>query len=291
MGGARLATSILWVVLVSATLVGADTSLAEPQVTPTPSPTPAPPLIPGPKPHVRPDDKRRTVRSYGHNLGYNILSVLQSDNHESLVIAAGLTIPSFALDDDIQQHFIDHPAESFGDTGATLGGALAIGGVTIGLFSAGRISRGDTFRAASYDLSQAIIVTQIYTYALKLATQRERPDKSNNHSFPSGHASNAFAMASVITRHYKKLAIPAYAFGTYVAVSRLAAERHHFSDIVAGAGLGVSVGRVVVRRNGRPPDPKPLELPGSPSRHMTWDVTPWAGPSSDGRGLALILSF
>jgi membrane-associated phospholipid phosphatase len=275
------------------TVVRADPVFAstEPQASATPPPTPAPPLIPGPKPHVQPDDKRRTLRSYGHNLGYNFISVFQSDNHESLVIAGSLAIPAFALDDDVEQYFIDHPNDSFGRIGADLGGALAVGGLTIGLFSAGRISRGDTFRAATYDLSQAIIVTQVYTYALKLATQRERPDHSDNHSFPSGHASNAFTMASVISRHYRKLAIPAYAFGTYVAVSRLAAGRHFFSDVVAGAGLGVSVGRAVVRRNGRPPDPRPATS-AEPSTHAAvWDVVPWAGPSGDGRGLELVVRF
>jgi hypothetical protein len=254
-------------------------------------PRPAPPLIPGPGARVQPDDKRRTLRSYGHNLAYNFLAVLQRDNHGPLLITAALTGASLGLDDTCEQYFTDHPHEDFGKIGASLGSTAAVAGVTIGLFSAGRISRGDRFRAASYDLSQAFIVTEAYTWALKLAVQRERPDGSDNRSFPSGHASNAFAIASVISRHYKKLAIPAYAFGTYVAVSRMAAEKHFFSDIVAGSGLGLVIGRVVVRRNGRPPDPKPGEAKEPPADKTTWDVTPWAGPSGDGRGLMLVVRF
>jgi hypothetical protein len=130
----------------------------------------------------------------------------------------------------------------------------------VGLFSAGRISRGDRFRAASYDASQAVIVNWTYTSALKLAIHRERPDMSDHSSFPSGHSSNAFAMASVFAKHYKKLAIPLYGAATYVAVSRMAANKHYFSDIVAGSSLGWVIGRSVVRRNSRPPDgeaPKP----------------------------------
>jgi hypothetical protein len=240
---------------------------------------------------VRPDDKRRTLRSYAHNLAYDFVAVVQRDNHKPLLITAGLTAPSFALDNNWEQYFNDHPHENFGEIGATLGGGVAVAGLTVGLFSAGRISRGDTFRAASYDLSQAILITQVYTQALKLVTQRERPDGSNNLSFPSGHASNAFAMASVIARHYKKLAIPAYAFGTYVAMSRMAAGKHFFSDIVAGSGLGLGIGRVVVRRNGRPPDPKPSTTEGPPPEKTTWSLVPWAGPSGDGRGLALVVQF
>lgn len=228
------------------------------------------------------------MRSYGHNLAHNFLGVLGRDNYKPLFITAALTAPSFALDHDCQRYFHDNPAESFGRIGASLGGTVAVVGGTIGLFSAGRISRADGFRAATYDLSQAVIVTGVYTLGLKVAVQRERPDGSDNLSFPSGHASNAFAIASVLARHYPRLAIPAYGFGMFVAVSRMAAEKHHFSDIVAGSGLGVSIGRVVVRRNGRPPDSKPA---GPAPDKTAWQVMPWAGPSGDGRGLTLLVTF
>jgi membrane-associated phospholipid phosphatase len=263
------------------------------QETPPPAgPTPpqAQPVLPGPRPHGPPDDKRRTVRSYLHNLAYNFVAVPQHENRKALLVSAGLTAPSFLLDDEFKQYFVDHPHEGFGDIGAKLGGSAAVFGVTVGLFSAGRISRGDRFRAASYDLSQAIIVNEVYTTALKLAVGRERPDESNQRSFPSGHSSNAFAMASVFSKHYKKLAIPLYGFATYIAVSRMAANEHWFSDVVAGSCLGWVIGRSVVRRNDRPPDAKPT--PDEPaSQPATWQVAPWAGPAGDGTGLRVTLTF
>jgi membrane-associated phospholipid phosphatase len=121
--------------------------------------------------------------------------------------------------------------------------------------------------------------------------QRERPDMSDHRSFPSGHASNAFAMASVFARHYKKLAIPLYGVATYVAASRMAANKHYFSDVVAGSGLGWVIGRSVVRRNGRPPDSQALK-PDEPAPHeATWQVVPWGGPAGDGTGFRLTVSF
>jgi hypothetical protein len=262
--------------------------------TPTLDPPPkvAPPIIPGPMPsRLRPDDKRRTVRGYFNNLGYNFLGVLTRGNHKPLLITTALTASSFLLDDEGKKYFVDHPHSSWGTIGSNLGGTLAVGGLTIGMFSAGRISRGDKFRATSYDLSQAIIVTAVYTSALKVAVRRERPDGSNNMSFPSGHSSNAFAAASVVARHYPKLAIPLYGVATYIAVSRMAANKHHLSDIVAGGGLGWGIGRAVVRRNGRPPDVKPGETGEPPPDKTTWLVTPWAGPAGDGRGLAIVVTF
>lgn len=245
-------------------------------------PSPAPPEA-APKRRL-PDDKRRTLRSYGSNLAYNFAGFFTTGNHLPLVITASLTGPAFLLDEECQTYFQDHPHEDFGRIGAALGGTVAVAGMTVGFFSAGRIARGDRFRATTYDLSQAIIVTQVYTQALKYAVGRERPDHSENVSFPSGHSSNAFTAATVISRHYPRLAIPGYAVATFIAVSRMAANKHFFSDIVAGAGLGVSVGRLVVRRNGRPPD----DPPPAPA---TWDLVPARDAHGDGRGLTLVLRF
>jgi membrane-associated phospholipid phosphatase len=286
MGHRRLVLSCL-VFMALAPSIGAQ----EPSPPADPKPPQAPPLVPGPRPHGPPDDKRRTVRSYVHNLAYNFLAVPQRENVKGLVIAAGLTAPSFLLDEECKQYFADHPHETFGKIGANLGGGLAVAGLTVGVFSAGRIARGDTFRSASYDLSQAVIVNGVYTQLLKFAVQRERPDKSDHKSFPSGHASNAFAMAATFAKHYKKLAIPLYGFATYVAVSRMAASKHYFSDIVAGSGLGLVIGSSVVRRNDRPPDVKQPKPDEPTPEAATWQVVPWAGPAGDGTGFRLVVTF
>jgi membrane-associated phospholipid phosphatase len=76
--------------------------------------------------------------------------------------------------------------------------------------------------------------------------RRTRPDGSDNVSFPSGHTASAFATASVLQRHYGwKIGVPAYAFGAYVASARLAADKHHLSDVLMGAGIGLVAGRAV----------------------------------------------
>ncbi len=81
---------------------------------------------------------------------------------------------------------------------------------------------------------------------LKYTIQRERPDGSNNLSFPSGHAASAFATAGVIHKHYGwKGGIPAYAFGGYVALARMSWNKHHATDVVMGAGLGLASARTV----------------------------------------------
>ena len=51
------------------------------------------------------------------------------------------------------------------------------------------------------DLIQALAVSEFMTQTLKHITNRERPDQSNNTSFPSGHAADTFAFATALERH------------------------------------------------------------------------------------------
>jgi hypothetical protein len=235
-----------------------------------------------PRPSLR-ADKRRTIRGYGNNLLYNVLGVVTTGNHEPLLVTTALTLPALAWDDEGMKYFAQHPHENFGKIGSQMGGSLAVAGLTIGFFSAAQISQGERFYASTYDVSQAIIVTQVWTQALKLAVRRTRPDGSNRLSFPSGHSSNAFTAATVIGRHYPKLIVPGYGLATYIAISRMAANKHHFSDIVAGAGFGYGVGRLVVRRNSRAPD--------APGANQKVFLAPDGGPKGDGAGFRLTVSF
>ena len=103
----------------------------------------------------------------------------------------------------------------------------------------------------SYDLMDAFLLNWGYTNVFKYAVGRERPNGQDEKSFPSGHASNAFALAAVVERHYGwKAGLPAYALASLVGVSRLQRNKHYLSDVLGGATLGYIVGRTVVRVNG-----------------------------------------
>ena len=52
----------------------------------------------------------------------------------------------------------------------------------------------------AYQFSKALAGTIALTYGLKLAINKERPNKENNYSFPSGHTSIAFASASFVKK-------------------------------------------------------------------------------------------
>jgi len=100
--------------------------------------------------------------------------------------------------------------------------------------------------------------------ALRQAIGRARPpsvyhdprplvDVPNSGSFPSGHASAAFACATVIAWASRRLAIPAFLLAAAVAWSRVYVGVHWPLDVLGGALLGLLVGTLLVflARRGR----------------------------------------
>ncbi len=100
--------------------------------------------------------------------------------------------------------------------------------------------------AVGRDIVRAQVLSQALVQTVKFTVRRERPDASNNKSFPSGHSASSFATATVLQRHYGwKIGVPAYALGGYVSLARMAWNRHHATDVVMGAAFGIASARTV----------------------------------------------
>lgn len=81
----------------------------------------------------------------------------------------------------------------------------------------------------------------VTTYLLKYTIKKERPDCSNNYSFPSAHTSIAFQGASFIQRRYGwKWGAPAYLLSAYVGWGRTYAKKHDWWDVLGGAAIGTA---------------------------------------------------
>jgi membrane-associated phospholipid phosphatase len=113
------------------------------------------------------------------------------------------------------------------------------------------------------ELVRAQIVSQTATQIIKLSAQRTRPDGTTL-SFPSGHTASAFATAAVLHQEFGwKAGIPAYAVAAWVGASRMEGKRHYFSDVLAGATLGIMAGRsVTVGRGAAKFELSPMAAPG-----------------------------
>lgn len=96
--------------------------------------------------------------------------------------------------------------------------------------------------AIAYTITGGVVLTT------KQLTGIQRPDGSANNSFPSGHTALSFVGADLVYQTYKDSSpiygIAAYACATTVGFLRMYNNRHWFSDVVCGAGVGILASRV-----------------------------------------------
>lgn len=89
--------------------------------------------------------------------------------------------------------------------------------------------------------SEAIMLAG--TLSLKYGLNTLRPDLTNFQSFPSGHTAHAFMFAAFLAEEYKHkykwMPYLAYGIASAVGIMRMANNRHYFSDVLFGAGIGI----------------------------------------------------
>jgi hypothetical protein len=105
------------------------------------------------------------------------------------------------------------------------------------------------FHHQSLQLAVANAIAISTTMALKYTIKEERPDKSDNLSFPSGHTTIAFTNAALLYYEYKDsnvwYASSGFLFATATGIFRIANNKHYTSDVLAGAGIGLASGLIV----------------------------------------------
>jgi len=106
----------------------------------------------------------------------------------------------------------------------------------------------DNWRDLTLTTAASWLMTAAPAYALKHSVKAWRPDHTDQKSFPSGHSSIAFAGATMLRHQYGHLSpwipVAGYGLAAFVAVDRVARNRHHWYDAAAGAALGVGMGEL-----------------------------------------------
>ena len=138
-------------------------------------------------------------------------------------------------------------------------GAEYSAGMLGGFFLAGAVGNNGKAMAVAQDgLAASLIASGMVTPVIKYATGRSRPRDnagithfkpfSGDASFPSGHATQAFTVASVISAHYDDTWVKcsSYTLAGLVGVARSYHDAHFASDVLAGALVGTAVGQSVV---------------------------------------------
>lgn len=128
-----------------------------------------------------------------------------------------------------------------------LGGSPFWGGVYLLwlLFPAARVLGPPAAFLCAEGLVLAVLIP------LRYAVRRPRPDRGyrpgpfdpwNLYSFPSHHAARTFALAAAAGRFHPQTLPWGLALASLVGVTRVVLRRHHLSDVVAGAVLGLAAG-------------------------------------------------
>ena len=176
----------------------------------------------------------------------------------STAAIATMSLADESLSDSAREHgptlgFVGDMANQFGSAGSFV--------VLGGFYLVGAIGKDTKAKNVCLDgLAASLIASGIITPVLSTLIGRERPTAEQGaysfhpfegRSFPSGHTTQAFAVASVIATSYDQLwvKVTVYGVATMTAYTRVRLGQHFPTDVVAGALIGTVVGRSVVHFN------------------------------------------
>jgi membrane-associated phospholipid phosphatase len=181
-------------------------------------------------------------------------------------------------------HFADQVAKDF----EPVGNAAAFG-ILGAFYLVGLVGDDARTRWVAEDgLIASLIAGGIVTPALKFVAGRTRPRDTGKtfefkpfgggSSFPSGHTTEAFAVASVIATEYDSRWVKVVSYGSaaLVGFARIHHQAHFLSDVTAGALIGTAVGRSVVHHHDE--------------ERRRFAVVPLLGPKNQ-PGVAVAFSF
>jgi len=186
----------------------------------------------------------------------------------TLAVTAG-TAGLIAADPHAMPYFRNH-AENLDDVNDVFDGTITsaeIGIVPLALLAGGAIRHDAYLTKTGLLAGEAYANATIVDLAIKVVTMRKRPSdvaagapfndtffnrgKSSvlGSSFPSGHAAQAFSVATVVAYRYRNHRwVPwvAYGIATAISLSRVTTLKHFPSDIFVGAALGYATTQFTV---------------------------------------------
>jgi len=292
MVGCRAVRSFLGVSLIIAALAGPAIATAEETRAPTEAPNKYDEW------EQFPPAWEKALRTLGDDTLYLLSSPLRLSPESALVVAgvgagiAGLAFADRSIRDALAPHRHDGVRDAADDV-ALLGHAGVLLGLNVGAIAIGEGLKEATgnskLLSAALVATEAQLLTLVLTEGIAYGTARTGPNQSNDpgqwfsgwghhDSFPSSHASQAFAVAAVIEDRFGLgPGIVAYGVAGLVGAARLVQDKHWASDVVGGAVLGWAVGHFLSVRHAEP--------------HSYLDFFPFADPRTKTYGFVLEAKF
>lgn len=183
--------------------------------------------------------------------------------------AITLVAVSTTLDRPLRQTTRNNRTETLTDLSNLFrqeGEPLYYAGISVGVWGTGVVFGSAELQRAGRRLMVTVTASGLITYATKMVVGRSRPNEDAGPfsfhpfttlkdsagieargSFPSGHTTAAFAVATSLADDidYWPASVLLYTLAAGTAYSRVYDNRHWFSDTVAGAILGITTAKVV----------------------------------------------
>lgn len=111
-------------------------------------------------------------------------------------------------------------------------------------------------RQVTYQMTLSLLVSSAIVFILKRAFSRSRPYwiienlntydiDLNDYSFPSGHTTAAFTIATIFSLNYSSLTLIFIVLALLIAISRVYLAVHYPTDVLAGIIVGVGTSLIV----------------------------------------------
>jgi membrane-associated phospholipid phosphatase len=184
---------------------------------------------------------------------------------QKALLVGSLLIAANMLDDEVRsstQSWRNPTSNSLARVGNTFGTGQLVFPALVGAWVAGSALGSDGMRRASGHAIVAATAAGLTATALKWTVGRLRPNSGFdsdhfNHfefkdsSFPSGHASIAFGVASSLSRDIKGRwdDVALYGAASLTGLARMNDNKHWFSDVIGGAVIGIFAGKWATRGN------------------------------------------
>jgi hypothetical protein len=177
-------------------------------------------------------------------------------------LVMGVAVGLYTQDDHIQRWVQKHKnttTSNLADDARKLS-IISISAL-VGLGAYGYIAPDDKAKTTFLLSTESFVIASVFVQGLKRTTGRHRPYTGDPHdtwsgftskgdyfSFPSGDASSAFAIASVVAAEYDNMIVPPLVYGvsTLIALRRLHNNGHWSSDVFVAAAIGYFTGKAVV---------------------------------------------
>jgi membrane-associated phospholipid phosphatase len=265
---------VLMIMIVTAATGTAQIPASDPPPTP---PTQFPPDDSSPKPSTTPTPSSKSAPSLEKRFIGNIFrdqrAILTSPFHlkgsdAKFLLPLGLATGSLiATDRRTANELIENGGSPnrvrVSSNISRIGAYSGAGGIAGAMYLFGRATHSARLRETGLLGAEALIDGAIDVTILKSAAQRTRPKSDNGRgdfldggdSFPSGHATASWALASVIAHEYKDnhlIGFSAYGIAAIVSASRFTGRNHFLSDALVGSAIGYGIGRYVYRQHHDP---------------------------------------